>query len=92
METKEQIIISNPEHDLLTKHLEVAILSDYNKKRLYDVLKNASVVNEDVMPADVVSIESYVMMGFRVGDVVHWEMPDGVKAMEILAVSATPLN
>lgn len=129
METKEQIIISHPEHDLLTKHLEVAILSDYNKKRLYDVLKNASVVNEDVMPADVVSIESYVkikeqlskrefefqivlpshadikmktisvyspmaiaIMGFRVGDVVHWEMPDGVKAMEILAVSATPLN
>ena len=129
METKEQIIISHPEHDLLSKHLEVAVLSDFNKKRLYEVLKNASVIKEEEMPADVVSIESFVkikdqqsarefefqivlpshadfkrktisvyspmaiaIMGFRVGDVVSWEMPDGVKTMEILGVSAEPLN
>lgn len=129
METSENIIISIPEHELLTKHLQAANLSDYNKNRLHNVLKSASVVSEEAMPEDVVSLESMVkirekesgrefefqivlpshadirkkrvsvfapvaiaVMGFRVGDFVEWEMPDGIKSMEILSAEPKPAD
>ena len=56
----EKLTLVQREYDLLTKHLKASNLSDYNKKRLLTELESATVVKEDDLPTDTVSMESEV--------------------------------
>lgn len=59
METT-QLIILQKDLDLLKSHLLKGNLSEYNKKKLLSELKEALVVNQDTLPADVICLNSYV--------------------------------
>jgi regulator of nucleoside diphosphate kinase len=60
MET-EKLIITKKEYDLLMNHLKLSTnLSDFNKKKLNNELKNAKIVKKDILPDNVIAIDSIV--------------------------------
>lgn len=122
METK-SILLSTSDYKFLTEHLDKAIMSDYNKNRLKDEVKNAKVYDDIDLPDDVVSLYteakiestennqqfvfklvlpkdanikqqkvsifapiSIALLGYQTGDLIQWEMPDGIKAFKIISV------
>lgn len=56
----ENLMIVQRELDLLKKHLNDSVLSDYNKNKLLAELKSAVVIKQDDLPTDVVCIDSKV--------------------------------
>ena len=122
METK-SILLSTSDYKFLAEHLDKAIMSDYNRKRLKGEIKNAKVYNDAELPDDVVSLYteakiesvenqqqfvfklvlpkdanikqqkvsifapiSIALLGYQTGDLIQWEMPDGIKAFKIISV------
>lgn len=60
METS-QLIISKKDYDILKDHLKLSTnLSEFNKQKLEQELNAAQVLEGQDLPADVVSIESFV--------------------------------
>ena len=60
MET-EKLIITKKEYDLLMNHLKLSTnLSDFNKKKLNNELKTAKIVKKDILPDNVIVIDSLV--------------------------------
>jgi regulator of nucleoside diphosphate kinase len=56
-----QLIIPKREYDLLMNHLRLSSnLSDFNKKKLNNELKTAKIVKKDVLPDNVIVIDSLV--------------------------------
>lgn len=122
METK-SILLSKSDYKFLNEHLEKAVMSDYNKERLREEVKNAKIFDDDQLPEDVVSLYteakiqstanqqeftfklvlpkdanikqqkvsifapiSVALLGYQTGDLINWEMPDGIKEFKIIAV------
>jgi regulator of nucleoside diphosphate kinase len=122
METK-SILLSKSDYKFLSEHLEKAIMSDYNKARLREEIKNAKIYEDDLLPGDVVSLYteakivstakqqeftfklvlpkdadikkqkvsifapiSIALLGYQTGDLINWEMPDGVQEFKIMNV------
>lgn len=57
----EQLIITKKEYDLLANHLKLSTnLSAFNKKKLNEELKTAKIVKKDVLPDNVIIIDSLV--------------------------------
>ena len=60
MET-EKLIITKKEYDLLMNHLKLSTnLSDFNKKKLNNELKTAKIVKKEILPDNVIVIDSLV--------------------------------
>ncbi|MEJ5960646.1 GreA/GreB family elongation factor [Pedobacter immunditicola] len=60
MET-EKLIITKKEYDLLMNHLKLSTnLSEFNKKKLNNELKTAKIVKKEVLPDNVIVIDSLV--------------------------------
>ena len=56
-----QLTISKSDFDLLQNHLNLSSkLSNFNKKKLSEELKNAKVFKDSELPSDVVTLNSYV--------------------------------
>ncbi|WP_374165293.1 GreA/GreB family elongation factor [Arcticibacter sp. MXS-1] len=55
-----QLTILNRELTILRTHLMRSNLSDYNKKKLLEELKNAKVVKDDELPENVICLDSQV--------------------------------
>ena len=122
MKTK-SILLSKSDYKFLNEHLEKAVMSDYNKQRLREEVKNAQIFEDDELPEDVVSLYteakiestsngqqftfklvppkeadikkqkvsvfapiSIALWGYQTGDLINWEMPDGIKEFKIIAV------
>ena len=122
METK-SISLSKSDLKFLNEHLEKSDMSDYNKSKLREEIKNATIYDDDKLPDDVVSLYSeakiasttnnqefmfklvlpknanfkqhkvsifapisIALWGYRTGDLINWEMPDGIKEFKIIAV------
>lgn len=122
METK-SILLSKSDYKFLSEHLDKAVMSDYNKSRLREEVKNATVFDDDKLPSDVVSLYteakivsttknqevtfklvmpkdadikkqkvsifapiSIALLGYQTGDLINWEMPDGVQEFKIISV------
>jgi len=122
METK-SILLSKSDYKFLSEHLEKAVMSDYNKSRLKQEIKNAKIFDDEALPTDVVSLYteaqiestensqqfvfklvlpkdanikqqkvsifapiSIALLGYQTGDLIQWEMPDGIKEFKIMAV------
>lgn len=122
MQTK-SILLSTSDYKFLTEHLEKAVMSDYNKSRLKEEVKNAQIFKDDELPNDVVSLYteaeiestsdgkkfvfklvhpkdadiklhkvsifapiSIALWGYQTGDLINWEMPDGIKEFKIISV------
>jgi len=122
METK-SILLSKSDYKFLNEHLEKAIMSDYNKSRLKEEVKNAKIFEDNELPENVVSLYtetkiestgdgqkftfklvqpkdadikqqkvsifapiSIALWGYQTGDLINWEMPDGIKEFKIIAV------
>lgn len=122
METK-SILLSKSDYKFLTEHLDKAVMSDYNKNRLKDEVKNATIYDDADLPENVVSLYteakiesienkqqfvfklvlpkdanikqqkvsifapiSIALLGYQTGDLIQWEMPDGIKAFKIISV------
>ncbi|WP_410221381.1 GreA/GreB family elongation factor [Pedobacter sp.] len=122
MKTK-SILLSKSDYKFLSEHLDKAIMSDYNKSRLKEEVKNATLFDDDKLPEDVVSLHSeakiqstsnkqefvfklvlpkdadikkqkvsifapisIALLGYQTGDLINWEMPDGIKEFKILSV------
>lgn len=122
MSTK-SILLSKSDYKFLQEHLEKAIMSDYNKSRLKEEVKNAQIFDDHELPEDVVSLYteakiestsnaqqftfklvkpkdadikqqkvsifapiSIALWGYQTGDLINWEMPDGIKEFKIIAV------
>ncbi len=122
MKTK-SILLSKSDYKFLSEHLDKAIMSDYNKSRLKEEVKNATLFDDDKLPEDVVSLHSeakiqstsnqqefvfklvlpkdadikkqkvsifapisIALLGYQTGDLINWEMPDGIKEFKILNV------
>lgn len=122
METK-SILLSKSDYKFLSEHLEKAVMSDYNKSRLREEIKNAHVFKDEDLPSDVVSLYteakiestsngqqfvfkivlpkdanikqqkvsifapiSIALLGYQTGDLINWEMPDGIKEFKIITV------
>ncbi len=122
METK-SILLSKSDYKFLNEHLEKAIMSDYNKSRLKEEVKNAQVFEDSELPENVVSLYtetkiestgdgqmftfklvhpkdadikqqkvsifapiSIALWGYQTGDLINWEMPDGIKEFKIISV------
>lgn len=58
IQMKKSILLSKSDFKFLSEHLEKAIMSDYNKSRLRAEIKDATVFNDDELPADVVSLNT----------------------------------
>ncbi len=56
----QQLTLVQRELDILKKHLQEAILTDFNKKKLLSELASAQVVGEDELPEDVIGLNSVV--------------------------------
>ncbi len=117
------ISLSKSDLKFLNEHLEKADMSDYNKSKLKEEIKNAKIYADDELPNDVVSLYSeakikstangqefvfklvlpknanfklqkvsifapisIALWGYQTGDKINWEMPDGIKEFEIIAV------
>lgn len=128
MNTK-SILLSKSDYKFLSEHLEKAIMSDYNKQRLREEVKNASIFEDEQLPADVVSLYtetkiesidngqefvfklvlpkdadikqqkvsifapiSIALLGYQTGDLINWEMPDGIKTYKIISVRKLAAN
>lgn len=98
-------------------------MSDYNKSRLKEEIKNAKIFNDDQLPENVVCLYSetkivstangqefvfklvlpkdadikqqkvsifapisIALLGYQTGDLINWEMPDGIKEYQIISV------
>ncbi|MFN0293609.1 GreA/GreB family elongation factor [Pedobacter helvus] len=122
METK-SILLSKSDYKFLNEHLEKAIMSNYNKSRLKEEVKNAQVFEDSELPENVVSLYtetkiestgdgqmftfklvhpkdadikqqkvsifapiSIALWGYQTGDLINWEMPDGIKEFKIISV------
>lgn len=122
METK-SILLSKSDHKFLSEHLEKAVMSDYNKSRLREEIKNAKIFEDDSLPGNVVSLYteaqiestengqqfvfklvlpkdadikqqkvsifapiSIALLGYQTGDLIKWEMPDGIREFKIISV------
>ncbi len=122
METK-SILLSKSDYKFLSEHLEKAVMSDYNKSRLREEVKNAKIFEDHLLPSDVVSLYteakivstskqqeftfklvlpkdadikkqkvsifapiSIALLGYQTGDLINWEMPDGVQEFKIINV------
>lgn len=120
---KKSIFLSKSDYKFLSEHLDKAIMSDYNKSRLRTEIKDATIFNDDELPADVISLNteakiistadqkefvfklvlpkeadikqqkvsifapiSIALLGYQTGDLLAWEMPDGIKEFKILEV------
>lgn len=55
-----QLIILKKEEELLKTHLMKSQMTDFNKKKLTSELRNAQIVKEEVLPKDVVCLDSKV--------------------------------
>ena len=55
-----QLIIQKKDKEILQTHLSKSQMSDFNKKKLITELKNALIVKDDALPADVVCLDSEV--------------------------------
>ncbi|MES2419229.1 MAG: transcription elongation factor GreA, partial [Bacteroidota bacterium] len=53
---KKSILLSKSDFKFLSEHFEKAVMSDYNKSRLRAEIKDAVVFEDDLLPADVVSL------------------------------------
>ncbi|MNL36359.1 Regulator of nucleoside diphosphate kinase [compost metagenome] len=99
-------------------------MSTYNKEKLREELKAATIYSEDELPLDVVCLKSearianvktgkeftfklvmpeeanikvqkvsvfapigIALFGYRTGDSINWEMPDGIQEFKILEVN-----
>lgn len=123
METK-SLSLSKSDFKLLKEHLEKSNMSAYNKEKLQDELKAATIYPEEELPLDVVCLKSearianvktgkeftfklvmpdeanikvqkvsvfapigIALFGYRTGDSINWEMPDGIQEFKILEVN-----
>ncbi|MFA4870640.1 MAG: GreA/GreB family elongation factor [Pedobacter sp.] len=123
METK-SLSLSKSDFKLLKEHLEKSNMSAYNKEKLREELKAATIYSEDELPLDVVCLKSearianvktgkeftfklvmpeeanikvqkvsvfapigIALFGYRTGDSINWEMPDGIQEFKILEVN-----
>ncbi len=55
---KKAILLSKSDYKFLNEHLEKAVMSDYNKSRLREEVKGAQIFEDDLLPQDVVSLNS----------------------------------
>ncbi len=122
METK-SLSLSKNDFKLLKEHLEKSNMSAYNKEKLREELKAATIYAEGELPMDVVCLKSearianvktgkeftfklvmpeeanikvqkvsvfapigIALFGYRTGDSINWEMPDGIQEFKILEV------
>lgn len=122
METK-TISLSKSDLKFLNEHLEKSDMSDYNKSKLREEIKNATIYDDDKLPDDVVSLYSeakiastsnnqeftfklvlpknanfkqqkvsifapisIALWGYHTGDLIKWEMPNGINEFKIIAV------
>lgn len=122
METK-SLSLSKSDLKLLKEHLDKSNMSPYNKEKLRQEIKEATIYSDDELPADVVCLKSeariantksgkeftfkivmpeeanikaqkvsvfapisIALFGYRTGDVINWEMPDGIQEFKILEV------
>lgn len=60
MNNKTQLIIGQYESELLKKHLKDSKLSEFNKEKLIEELKNAHIMADDQIPEDVIRLNSEV--------------------------------
>ncbi|MCY1510071.1 Regulator of nucleoside diphosphate kinase [compost metagenome] len=56
--SNKSIILSKSDFKFLSEHFEKAVMSDYNKSRLRTEIKNATVLDDDKLPEDVVSLHT----------------------------------
>jgi regulator of nucleoside diphosphate kinase len=121
---KKSLSLSKSDFKLLKEHLEKSNMSTYNKEKLQDELKTATIYPEEELPSDVVCLKSearianvktgkeftfklvmpeeanikiqkvsvfapigIALFGYRTGDSINWEMPDGIQEFKILEVN-----
>lgn len=60
MNNKTQLIIGQYESELLKKHLKDSKLSEFNKEKLIEELKNAHIMADEQIPEDVIRLNSEV--------------------------------
>ncbi|RQO69547.1 MULTISPECIES: GreA/GreB family elongation factor [unclassified Pedobacter] len=122
METK-SLSLSKSDLKLLKEHLDKSNMSPYNKEKLRQEIKEATIYADQELPADVVCLKSeariantktgkeftfrivmpeeaniklqkvsvfapisIALFGYRTGDIINWEMPDGIQEFKILEV------
>lgn len=122
METK-SLSLSKSDLKLLKEHLDKSNMSPYNKEKLRQEIKEATIYADQELPGDVVCLKSeariantktgkeftfrivmpeeaniklqkvsvfapisIALFGYRTGDIINWEMPDGIQEFKILEV------
>lgn len=55
-----QLVILKRDFEILKSHLTRSNLSDYNKQKLFEELKTAAIVDEELLPADAICLDSYI--------------------------------
>ncbi|WP_039448414.1 GreA/GreB family elongation factor [Pedobacter aquae] len=60
--TKEQLILGLKEHQLLEKHFKTSVLSDFNRKKLMEELKHASIIKTGNLPENVIGLYAQVVI------------------------------
>jgi len=122
METK-TLSLSKSDLKLLKEHLDKSNMSPYNKEKLRQEIKEATIYADQELPSDVVCLKSeariantktgkeftfrivmpeeaniklqkvsvfapisIALFGYRTGDIINWEMPDGIQEFKILEV------
>ncbi|WP_026904417.1 GreA/GreB family elongation factor [Pedobacter glucosidilyticus] len=60
--TKEKLILGLKEHQLLEKHYKTSVLSDYNKQKLMEELKHATIIKTGSLPENVIGLYTHVVI------------------------------
>ena len=87
-EIKEATIFEDADlpEDVVSLHTEATIVSTDNGKEFVFKLVRPNEADIKVQKVSIFAPISIALLGYQTGDLINWEMPDGIKEFKILKV------
>lgn len=87
-EIKDAILYEDSElpKDVVSLHTEATIVSTGNNKEFIFQLVKPSEADIKQQKVSIFAPISIALLGYQIGDLINWEMPDGIKEFKIIDV------
>ncbi len=73
-------------NDVVSLHTEATIVSTENNKEFNFKLVKPSEADIKLKKVSIFAPISIALLGYQIGDLINWEMPDGIKEFKIIDV------
>jgi len=87
-EIKDAVLYNDSElpKDVVSLHTEATIVSTENNKEFNFKLVKPSEADIKQKKVSIFAPISIALLGYQIGDLINWEMPDGIKEFKIIDV------